>query len=343
LRLRYAEFFAELAERADPHVRHGPDQQEWGERVAADYDNVRAAKNFALDRAPALAMRFLGRLTFFLWLRGGFAEGRTWVDAVLARAEGQPRELVGRVRECGSVIAERLGDIKAAARHADEAYTAFASVGDEHGMANALRERGKVASHRGDHSGAAAVFTELAELAERIGDRWNGAIALNTLGDLALQSGDWEQVVDLCGRSSILRRDLGDEWGSALAPCNVAIAELQLGRLSSAAASAHGALQASMKVDAKMVVAASIDTSLLIAAALGNMREAPLLAGVSERLREELDSIRDPFEDEFFARAVALLRESLRADAYEEAIQHGRELTLAEAAACALAATGDPD
>jgi hypothetical protein len=150
LRLRHAEFFAELAERADPHLRHGPDQQEWGARVAADYDNVRAAMNFALDRAPALAMRLLGRLTFFLWLRGGFAEARAWVDAALARAEGQPQELVGRVHKCGAVIAERLGDIEAEARHAGDAYAAFAAVGDEQGMANALRERGKAASRAGD-------------------------------------------------------------------------------------------------------------------------------------------------------------------------------------------------
>jgi predicted ATPase/class 3 adenylate cyclase len=343
LRLRHAEFFAELAERADPHLRHGPDQQEWGERVAADYDNARAAMNFALANAPEVAMRLLGRLAFFIWLRGGFAEGRAWVDAVLARAEGQPRELVGRVHECGAVIAERLGDIKAAARHADEAYAAFASVGDEHGMANALRERGKAASRAGDVARTAAILAELAELAERIGDRWNGAIALNNLGDLALQSGEWERVVELCGRSSILRRDLGDEWGMALALANVAIAELHLGRLSSAAASVRVALHASLKVDAKMVVEACLVTCMSIAAERGNVREAALLVGAIARLHEELGSIRDRFEDELLTRTVASIRASLGADAYAEAMQHGRELTLEEAAACALAATGDPD
>ena len=190
---------------------------------------------------------------------------------------------------------------------------------------------------------AAAVYTELADLAERIGDRWNGAIALNNLGDVALQSGDWERVVELCGRSSILRRDLGDEWGMALALCNVATAELQLGRLASAAASLRVALETSVKVDAKMVVAGSIDTSVLIAAALGNMREAALLAGASERLYEELGSFRDSFEAELFARTADSIRASLGADAYADAIQHGRELTLEGAAACALAATGALD
>jgi predicted ATPase len=197
LRLRHAEFFAELVERADPHLRHGRDQQEWGARVTADYDNVRAAIDFSLDRAPELALRLIGRLSFFLWLRGGFVEGRTWVDAVLSHAEGQPQELIGRVHECGSAIAERLGDLEGAARHADDAYAAFAGVGDEHGMADALRQRGNAMT---DRARVAAVYTELLELAERIGDRFN-AIALNNLGAVAAQSGDWEHVVELCGRA----------------------------------------------------------------------------------------------------------------------------------------------
>jgi hypothetical protein len=52
-------------------------------------------------------------------------------------------------------------------------------------------------------------------------------------------------------------------------------------------------------------------------------------------LREALDSIRDPFEDELCPRTDASIRASLGADAYTDAIQHGHELTLEEAAAYA--------
>ena len=288
LRLRHAEFFTALAERADPHLRHGPDQQQWVDRMAADYDNVRAAMNFALDHAPTVALRMIGRLLFLLWLRGGFAEARAWLEVVLPRTAGEPQELVGRAHECAAGIAYSVGDLEGQARHADEAYAVFARIGDEHGMANALRERGKAAGAVGDNARAAAIFTELAELAERIGDRWNGAIALNNLGDVALQVGDWEQAVELCGRSSILRRDLGDEWGMALALTNVAVAELQLGRLSSAGSSLRVALETSMKVDARIVVSWCLDLSASIALALGNVREAARLVGAGDRLHEEL-------------------------------------------------------
>ena len=340
LRQRHAEFFTALAECADPHLRHGPDQQQWGERMAADYDNVRAAMKFALEHDLVLALRLVGRLAFFLWLRGGFAEAKAWLDEVLPRVADQPQDLLGRAHECAAVIAERIGDIAGQARHSDEAYRAFAAVGDEHGMADALRERGKTASAGEDSVRANAIYAELAELAERIGDPWNGAIALNNLGYTASQSGDWERVVELCGRSSTLRRELGDEWGMALALSNVAFAELQLGRLSSAASSLRAALDTSMKIDAKTVVNACLDVSVELAVARGKMHEAARLAGATSRLQEELGSVRDSFEGGWFERTVESIRESLGADADAE-IQRGRELSLDEAAAVALATTGD--
>ena len=201
--------------------------------------------------------------------RGGFEEARAWVDAVLADTAGQPDELAGRAHEFAAVVAERLGNLSDELRHADAAYAAFRQAGDEPGLANALRERGKAASAAGEHARATVLYKELAELAERIGDRWNGAIALNNLGDVALRSADWEPVIELCGRSSTLRRELGDEWGAALALSNVAVAEIQLGRLASAAANVRVALQTSMKVGADTVISQSLDAAFLLAVALG--------------------------------------------------------------------------
>src|SRR5262249_39108821 len=60
---RHAEVFTAFVEQADPHLRHGPDQQLWVERVAVDYDNVRAAVTFALAHARTLALRLVGHLS----------------------------------------------------------------------------------------------------------------------------------------------------------------------------------------------------------------------------------------------------------------------------------------
>jgi hypothetical protein len=129
----------------------------------------------------------------------------------------------------------------------------------------------------------------------------------------------------------------------ALALVNVAEAELLLGRLSSAAATLQVALEASVKVDARMVLAGCLSTGASIALALGNASDAALLVGASDRLDDEIGaSGRDAFEEEIFASTVASLRASLGDDAYADAVQRGRELTLEEAAAYALAAIRGP-
>jgi tetratricopeptide (TPR) repeat protein len=297
---------------------------------------------FALEHDLTLALRLVGRLPFFLYLRGGFDEARGWLDAILPRAAGQPLDLLGRAHVCAAAIAERVGDVDGQARHSEEAYAAFAAAGDERGLADALRERGKTASARGDTAQQDAIHTELAAHAERIGDRWNGAIALNNLGNSALQSGDWERVVELCGRSAALRRELGDEWGTALALCNVACAEVQLGRLSSAASTLRDALGTSVRVVAKTIAIFCLDVAVDLAVARGAMREAARLAGASSQLLEELGMARDALDRGFFERAVESIHASLGCDADAE-IQRGRELSLDEAAAIALAVTADLD
>ena len=196
-------------------------------------------------------------------------------------------------------------------------------------MADALRERGKAADPRGDSARASEIYAELAELAERIGDRWNAAIALNNLGFSAAQSGERERAVELCGRSSTLRRELGDEWGMALALTNLAFAEIQLGRLSSASRSIRRARR-EHQVDTMTLVSGCFDAAAALAAARGKMYEAARLVGSSERLLEELDSVRHPFDQSLLDQAVESVRASLGAEADAE-IQRGRELSLDEA------------
>jgi predicted ATPase/class 3 adenylate cyclase len=180
LRRCHARFFAMMLERAEPYVRHGPDQQAWCSVVADDYDNIRAAIDFALAYEPEVAGRIVGHLAFFVWLRGGFAEAAAWVDACLSHA--LPPMTRTRLHECGAIICGRLGDVGRASRHAEEAYRIAAAVGDDRATANALRERAKVAAQRDDPEAVRALYTELEVVADRAGDAWNRAVALNTSG-----------------------------------------------------------------------------------------------------------------------------------------------------------------
>jgi predicted ATPase/class 3 adenylate cyclase len=339
VRAAHAEFFASLAERADPHIQHGADQREWADRIAVEYDNIRSAVGYALAEAPEIALRIVASLAFFVWLRGGIAEVRTWVEEALATgAEASPLWR-GRALVCGAVVADLQGDVEAATRYADEAFAVATAAGDGPGIASALRERGKAASKAGDNERSRAINEELSEFAEEVGDAFNGAIALNNLGSDALVDGDWARAIELCGRSSEIRRGLGNLWGAAFCLCNVAFAQCEAGQLDAAARSLRQAVEDSLAVDATMVFLSCFDTGAVLAACRERPHEAAALLGASAQLREELDITLEDLERSVLERVERETRAVLGDEGFVQAFERGRALRIEDAAALALALT----
>jgi tetratricopeptide (TPR) repeat protein len=333
---RLALHMAELVENADPQLRQGPDQRLWADRIGVEYDNVRTTMRFALRAAPDLALRIVGCLAFFVWLRGGFAEARGWVDEALASATDAPAAIRGRALVCAAAVAERQGHGDAARAYAEAAYSTYEAAGDRFGICAALRERGKAASLLGHREAAHDIYEELSRLAEEIGDRWNAAVALNNLGDQAMYEGDWERTIELCGRSNALRAELGDVWGAALALSNVAIAQLELGLVDESARSIAVALRDSLSVDAPMVISGGLDISAWLAVARRQWETAAWLFGASARLQEELGSRWEGLERERRDAAERATRDALSDDVFEAEVAHGRALGLQEAVELAL-------
>jgi hypothetical protein len=101
------------------------------------------------------------------------------------------------------------------------------------------------------------------------------------------------------------------------------------------------ALETSMKVDAKMVVGACLDAAAELAVVRTNIHEAARLVGAASRLQEELGWARNSSEQTWFEQTARSVRDALGADVAAAEIQRGRELSLHEAVAVALAATAD--
>ena len=337
IRQRHAEHVALLVSEADPHLRHGPDQQGWIERVALDYDNVRAAMRFALAEAPRVALQIVGSIAFFVWHRGGYAEAQAWVDQSLDAGSREPAGLRGRALECGAIVAQCLGDFAAAQRYAEASLAASEAPGNPLGRVFALREVGKVAMALGETERGRAIFEELAQLAEEVGDSWSGAIALNNLGNLALYDGDWANVIALCGRSHELRLRLDDRSGAALSLLNVALAQLALGRLADAGRSIRTALQENIDIGSTMGTGDAIAVTTLLAASAREWKEAAVLLGASARLADELGAVRDSYEAEELGRAERETRAALGEPAFTAAQQLGHGLSREEAIARAVA------
>ena len=139
LRRRHAEYFLQVAERAEPMLR-GPGQAAWLRALEADRDNLTAAMDWAFRRDPDMAVRFASALAYY-WLigrhhsavrqrlaqavehaRGASPADRarvlTWA-AMLGCLEGRPGEAAAQAREARELAREKpatSGDSRCAKR-----------------------------------------------------------------------------------------------------------------------------------------------------------------------------------------------------------------------------------
>jgi predicted ATPase/class 3 adenylate cyclase len=336
LRGRHAGYFATMAETADPQMRGGPLQALWLGRVEAEFDNVRAAMHWALDKDPETAVRLVAGLDWFFWVRGRLAEAAAWLERALASEGARDLRLRARALLAAGVVAGQRDDPEAETRYADESFALYSELGDEAGQAAALREQGKAAVSRGDHAHAAVLYEECISLAQRIGDVFSEAVARNNLGDIANREGRWEDAIELCSQSRSLRIDFGDRWGAALTLSNVAFAELHLGRRDEAERDLRQALREGFEMGSLPVVSACLGSLAALASDADNPSRAARLMGAEEAILEESGMVLYGAELTLHEPTVASVRAALGDEGFASELDLGRKLSFDEAVKLAL-------
>jgi predicted ATPase/DNA-binding SARP family transcriptional activator len=145
IRQAHADYFAELAETADPHLRRA-EQLDWLGRLAADHDNLTAALRGAVAAGDAqTAVRLVAAAGWYWWLSGHKAEGAELAAEALAvpavpavpNQPGQP----------GQVDAEAL-----AVACGMSALFATTGLGDERQATGLLRKAQRLAKQTGSRN-----------------------------------------------------------------------------------------------------------------------------------------------------------------------------------------------
>ncbi len=224
VRDQHGRYYTELAVRAEPRL-YGHEQRRWLRRLDTETANLRSALDHAVRHGDAeRALRLVGALTWYWFLRGRLTEARRSLRAALtangrspaalrARAAawqdgievllGEPDPAAGRVCERVADLADRaraewflayaetdLGDVPAVDERLERALTGFRAAGDRWGTAAALSTRAKLGYLRADLKALERDGEQSAELFRELGDRWGLLQATAWLGGLA------EMVVD---------------------------------------------------------------------------------------------------------------------------------------------------
>jgi len=334
---RHARHFLDLAEEAEPHLT-ADDQGEWLDRCDREHANIRAALRWAIDAGEAdRAQRAAGALWRFWQQRGYLAEGRRWLEEVLALPSGQGRTPARAKALTGAGgLAWWQEDIPAARACYQEALAIERELGDPARTAEALYNQAFVAGAGGDFDAALRLFQESLDLFRRAGDE-SGVTRVQWMIVIPdLVAGRWERPLAQAEEAVAAWRRAGDRLRLGDGLVWLAVVYARAGRPADARSAVVEALRVFREVDSPMGIV-SVVLGLSYLARWGDRYEdAVKLAGAAESLRERVGG-RAPldFLSGFLGDPEAEARAHLPQEAARRAFQEGRAMS--EEAALALA------
>jgi predicted ATPase/DNA-binding XRE family transcriptional regulator len=217
----YAAYYATLVEGLEQGLT-GATQTENLNRLIGDYENIRAALQWAREQDDAaIGLKLAGALWWFWENRGLLTEGRAWIEGMLAIWEQHPTtvddEIVGRAYYGATILAITQGD-RVNGQH-------FAEVCLRYLHAPAKRARvllmlGNMAKFRGRPNEAIQHYTEGLRLLRAANEPKGLLVALNNLSTLYIERGDLATALPLLEESLALKRAVGDRRGVAVGLMN---------------------------------------------------------------------------------------------------------------------------
>jgi non-specific serine/threonine protein kinase len=157
-RRKHADHFLAMAEAAATFERR-PGQAEWLARLEFDHEDLRAALLWCRAHDHGRWVRLVVALGWFWLVRGHLSEGREWLGGVIALPE---ISLGDRARALYhlSRLAFWQADYGVAEELAEEAVTAYRSLGDDLGAGWSLNQLGSIHLYAGQTARAAQRFDE---------------------------------------------------------------------------------------------------------------------------------------------------------------------------------------
>jgi tetratricopeptide (TPR) repeat protein len=131
-------------------------------------------------------------------------------------------------------VKQMEGDYPGAFRTIDDALELWRTIGDEHGLATALRARGRTSMFTGDMVWADADCREALAVYRRLDDRRGEAWAIQNLATIAFFRGQTDQADEFLQEAGALFDDLGDWGGRSFASALLAWVRFMQARLDEA-------------------------------------------------------------------------------------------------------------
>ena len=214
VRNRHLDYFLEYADQSEPAIFR-PERPERLDQLEVEYDNLRAALEWAAENQAAKALKLAEVLSGFWSTREYHTEARAWCQKILTRTEGLPSLENARANVFGTLgwMAAMQGDHQAG-RAASEAGLSLArQINDPKTIARALNSLAFSSLFLGDYEAASKAAAESEAIARQRGYTAELALALVNRAQVAYTaSRDLVAVKKYLEESVALAQTIGFQW-----------------------------------------------------------------------------------------------------------------------------------
>jgi predicted ATPase/class 3 adenylate cyclase len=322
-------------------------------RLTSDHDNLREALSWALNTdsgAPpgvTIALRMCAKLGSFgeplesFWEDGGYyAEGRRWLERVIAVADGEDSaELANCLLALAWLVFEQ-GDHRQAGVIASRALAVSRRLVDGAQLVRSLISAGMVETEGGHLDRGRESLHQAVALAEQADDRHLLARALTSLAHAEGHAQDHERSLELHDASLRILVEVGDEVTAVGVRHNRACTLREMGRASEAESELRSVVPVMLRTyDPYNLINAAEDYAAMLAE-LGDYRGAARLLGAAEARRSGNATPRHSSQQAQIAEPLAKARSAVTAETWEGEYRAGYSMTVEEALAEAAGSQG---
>jgi predicted ATPase/DNA-binding SARP family transcriptional activator len=213
---RHASYFVGLAEQADEGLRDQR-QIESLELLDAEHDNLRAALGWSIDNGEVdLAMRLVGALGWYWFMRGHWKEARRWLNKALdISKDGDKGYRAKAIIRAGGMELIR-GNLAGNTELVEDALVICREECDQEGIAWCLNLLGQDCTWKQEVIGEAVpLLLESVQIFNKLGNTWGEAWSLRYLGQVAELQGDYKCGIRLQKKALAGFEKIKDIWNAA--------------------------------------------------------------------------------------------------------------------------------
>lgn len=294
----------------------------------------------AFDTLPATttSAKVFGNAAWLAFLQGDYQKASVLEKESLQLSEKvQDKPGIASALTGLGVIASDQGDYLTARQYFEESLAINQRLGDRQGTAALLNNLGILYSHLADYPKAQAYHRQSLSLRKQLGDQRGVGFALNNLGLAAHLQADFEVAQGFYLEALELKKSLGDHHGVAGTLDNLGSIATELGDYTSAQDYFEKAIHWMLELGDKRGLANCLQNFASLRASEGLPKQAALLWGSAETLRESIGIPLNSHDlSEQAARTISLVQDTLGHELFRTIWQAGRQLALEEAVAYAL-------